>query len=516
MIAGGGVAGLEALLGLSVLAGERVELELLTPGDQFVYRPLLVAEPFGLVDRDTVDLGRVVADAGARHRRTSLRSVDSAERCVVTEDGERIDYEYLLVALGARPVEAVPGALTFGGEAERRRFAELLGALGRRGTQRVTFVVPPRVTWAIAAYELALLTAAEREARRLEGVELILLTHEKDPLELFGPPASQLVSSRLEQAGVELRVATEANRYDAGRLLTDGGDGIPTDAVVALPALEVPDIEGLPQRTDGFVATDVQMHVAGLENVWAAGDVTSFPIKQGGLAAQQADVAARSIAVRAGARVASQPFNPVLRAALLSGDTTDYLRSPVGSAQESAAATGRWLWWPAGKLAVNYLGAYLSGERRDQPLVDVDSESKQPEREGDLGLELVLAAADADAEEGDYRGALAWLALAEELNLVVPTRYLSLRADWRANVDPESESSPAAKRLGGRFDTAAAAISDLERRVGWLRQIESRTEHEMREHLEHLDNGLAELKSLSRQTGVLPRHRRGEAEHGRD
>ena len=47
VIAGGGVAGLEAMLALRELAGDRVDIELLSPSDEFVYRPMLVAEPFG-------------------------------------------------------------------------------------------------------------------------------------------------------------------------------------------------------------------------------------------------------------------------------------------------------------------------------------------------------------------------------------------------------------------------------------------------------------------------------------
>ena len=47
LIAGGGIAGLEAMLALSELADDRVDIELLTPSDEFVYRPMLVAEPFG-------------------------------------------------------------------------------------------------------------------------------------------------------------------------------------------------------------------------------------------------------------------------------------------------------------------------------------------------------------------------------------------------------------------------------------------------------------------------------------
>jgi hypothetical protein len=46
LIAGGGVAGLEALLALRALAGDLVDLELLAPEPAFWYRPLAVAEPF--------------------------------------------------------------------------------------------------------------------------------------------------------------------------------------------------------------------------------------------------------------------------------------------------------------------------------------------------------------------------------------------------------------------------------------------------------------------------------------
>ena len=48
VVAGGGVAGLEALLALHALAGDKVDLTLVSPTPDFVYRPLAVAEPFAL------------------------------------------------------------------------------------------------------------------------------------------------------------------------------------------------------------------------------------------------------------------------------------------------------------------------------------------------------------------------------------------------------------------------------------------------------------------------------------
>src|SRR6266545_3096996 len=107
LIAGGGVAGLEAMLALSALAEGLVELELLSPDPQFVYRPLLVAEPFGAAEVLRIDLGQVAEDAGARHTRGALASVDPHRRRAATAGGEVIPYDSLLVAIGATPVAAV-------------------------------------------------------------------------------------------------------------------------------------------------------------------------------------------------------------------------------------------------------------------------------------------------------------------------------------------------------------------------------------------------------------------------
>ena len=131
VVAGAGVAGIEAALALSELAGDLVEVELLSPADAFVYRPMLVAEPFGSAEALQVPLSKVAADTGARHTRDALAEVDPGARAVTTASGGRLSYDALLVALGARPVPSVPGAVTFGVASERRRFAELLGAIGR-------------------------------------------------------------------------------------------------------------------------------------------------------------------------------------------------------------------------------------------------------------------------------------------------------------------------------------------------------------------------------------------------
>jgi sulfide:quinone oxidoreductase len=505
VIAGGGVAGLEALLALRSLAGERVEIVLLTPGSEFEFRPLLVAEPFGLELTVRLDLAPILAEAGAQHRRAALASIDPKSQVAMTSDGAELEYDALLVAPGARPVDSVPGALSFAGSTERARFRELLSGLGRRGSRRLAFVIPRGSTWTIAAYELALLTAAERDGRRLDGVELVLITSEKEPLELVGRSASELVTGKLAEAGIEVRAGSAASRFEDKRVELDDGESIAADHAVALPGLQVPDLPGLPQRAaGGFVGTDASMHVEGLQNVWAAGDVTTFAIKQGGLAAQQADVAARAIAARAGAHVPIQAFKPVLRAALITGRALEFMRSG-GSRGEAVGA--RALWWPPTKIAGAYLGPLLAraaGEDAGEEMVDLDP-SEQPEAdeaEREAAIRLVLAAAEADAKESDFEGALRWLGLVEQLNLVLPPEYAAKRYEWRRQLDPGLAPDAVAARVEPRFRSAEAGLSDLQRRIGWLREIERRNESEMEDHLAHLDAGMNHLHSLTRQTGA--------------
>src|SRR5918995_2836208 len=507
VIAGGGVAGLEALLALSTLADGLVDVELVSPSDEFVYRPLLVAEPFGPAGPLRSAADGSGGAGGARHTGDALVSVDPDTCTITTASGDTLGYDALLIALGANPVEAVPGALAFSGETERRRFAELLTTLGRRGRKRLAFVVPRGAAWSIAAYELALLTAAERDTRRLEGVEITLVTHEVAPLDLFGPAASQLVAARLKEAGIPARLSTVVERFDDGELRVVAGESLAVDAAVALPTLEVPPLPGLPQGENGFVRTDAAMHVVGLEAVWAAGDATWFPIKQGGLAAQQADVAARSIAAHAGAHIPIEAFEPVLRGALITGEAPNFLRSSMADGGD-AAVVGRGLWSPPTKVAAKHLGPYVAraiGEESSQELADLEpsADPAADEAAHHRAVSLILAAADADARIGDFEGALKWLSLAERLNLVIPPEYVARRYEWRRQLQPELAPEAAAERIDPSFASAAAAISDLWRRVGWLVEIERHTEGEMREHLSALDEGMDHLIARSRRAGIL-------------
>jgi sulfide:quinone oxidoreductase len=428
VIAGGGIAALEALLALRQLAPKEVRIQLLAPESEFVHRPLFVAEPFGIGEAERVGLADVAAENGAELRRGALASVDAAARTVTTAEKDEIHYDALLVAVGARPLPAVPGALTFGDPSEREFFAALLDQLGRRPGEQLAFLVPPEVKWSLAAYELALLTTSHLKARSAEHAKVAVVTHEAEPLEMMGAAPARTLRELLRASRVGLETDAVVTSYEGGRVQLADGGSIRSDHAVALPALEAPVIEGLPQRWRGFLPTDTRMHVAGLDRVWAAGDVTWFPIKQGGLAAQQAEVAAKAIAAAAGARVPAAAFRPHLRTALVTGAVPLLLETADLDAGEA--------WWPPAKAAGRHIGPYLAAKRHEsaplerQEVPEGIGEAVESETEHREAVEFALAAADSDARLGNLAGALEWLDLVEEMNLVIPPAYADRRRRW--------------------------------------------------------------------------------------
>jgi sulfide:quinone oxidoreductase len=356
-IVGGGVAALEAMIALRSLAREKVALELITPTAEWAYRPLAVAEPFGLGVAQRYDLVQIARDHGAALHLAGVQAIEPDVRQVITWDGRKLSYELLVVAVGAVPAPSLPGSVTIKGPGYTGRFRTLLRDLAERRVRRVAFAVPSATSWTLPLYELALMTAAYVADRRLRKIELSIVTPEERPLALFASPASAAIEDLLAERGI---------RFLGGCLATEAQPGEPAgvieaDRVVSLPHLRGPFLPGLPHDEKGFIPTDLHGRVAGQRDVYAAGDATTYPIKQGGVAAQQADAAAEAIAARLGAPVEPRPFRPVVRGLLLTGGPPQFIRADVlsGGSEPSAVSTDP-LWWPPTKLAARWLAPYLA------------------------------------------------------------------------------------------------------------------------------------------------------------
>jgi sulfide:quinone oxidoreductase len=245
-----------------------------------------------------------------------------------------------------------------------------------------------------------LMTAADCAAHDRSEIKLSLVTPEAEPLAIFGAQASAAVRGLLEQAGVALHTSSlVVGRHPGWLDLAPGDRGIPADRIVIEPRLVGPRIRGIPRGRDGFFPTDRHGRLPALDGVFAAGDATAFPIKQGGLAAQQADAVAEAIAATVGVDIDPQPFRPVLRGVLLTGAAARYLRADIsGGAGDDSTISAEPLWWPPNKLCGCYLAPYLSRQTGDG--ADV-----MPRQQDGIPVEIAL---DRVSELADVRPTSPW------------------------------------------------------------------------------------------------------------
>lgn len=363
LIVGGGVGAVEAALALHDLAGDRVRIEICTGRGDFVYRPFAVGEPYGASRVLRYNLESLAESCGADLRQENVAAIDSARGCATGHDGTEIPYDHLVVACGARLLWSVPGAVTFWGVADEGEMQEVIARLRQGRLRRLIFTMPGGHGWALPAYELALLAATEMKQAGVSGTQLTVVTPEDGPLHIFGRRASEQVAELLAEHEIEVITGTHPVKYERGALAIVPGEELEADAVVSLPRLEGRRIAGLPYDASGFIPVDDHSRIPGLPHAFAVGDVTTFPVKQGGIATQQADVAAETIAAELGGEVEAMPLDPVLRGILWTGAKPRYLFGWLGGGHGETSVASERPQWPIdnpSKLLGRYLTPFLA------------------------------------------------------------------------------------------------------------------------------------------------------------
>jgi sulfide:quinone oxidoreductase len=347
LIAGGGVAGLEALTGLHALAGDRVDATLLAPVEAFRYRPMSAAVPFTFHEQRTRALAEIAGDLGARFVQDGLVQVDPARGRVLTRDGDFLPYDALLIAVGAQLHRSRAPCITWSrGSQGMSDLARLLGELENETVRSIAFLVPRDAAWPMDAYELSLI--ARRAAARADvETRVLVVTAEQRPVEALGPAASEALADELARAGIEIETGV-------------GEPGPPPDVdrVVSLPVAHGPGIAGLAHDARGFLQVDGHGRTTQDSRVYAAGDATALSLKHSTLASSQATAAAEAMAAEAGAEITPNPWPAVLYGLLT---LPPRYPDPSGSPWlPDGSPNTHCVWWPPGHVAGRHLAPYLA------------------------------------------------------------------------------------------------------------------------------------------------------------
>ncbi len=360
IIAGGGVAALEGALALRELAGESVQTTLIAPEPEFVYRPMRVCEPFGESLVRHYDVRTIAEDLGAELVRGRCDWLDTGKRTVHVTGGRQLTYDVLLLAVGGRLYTRFKHTLTVDDRVLDDQLHGLIQDIEQGYVRRVAFIAPSPMPWPLPIYELALMTARRAYDMNVE-LHVAIATPEDAPLAVIGQKASDSVGRLLSEHGIEIIASAYCEVPEPGRVSIHPHDRtLLADRIVALPQLVGPALRGLAGTHDGFIPIDSHCKVRGVERVFAAGDATDFAVKHGGVAAQQADVAAEAIAALAGAPIEPRQLCPEIQAILLGGPRPLYLSARItgghGSRSEvSELASSP----PLTKIAARYLGPSL-------------------------------------------------------------------------------------------------------------------------------------------------------------
>ena len=365
VIAGGGVAALEGLLRLRRLLKDAAEVEIavLAPNDEFALRALSVKEPFAMGRAQRYPVRTVVADHGAELVHDSLSWVDVEGQIVNTSGGLELPFDALLLAVGGQIRPAFEHATTFRDAEADALIAGVIRDVEGGYSKQIAFIAAEGPMWPLPLYELALMTAERAHSMGMDEVEVLLVTPEPWPLARFGNAAKDPVGKLLEESGVALYASASAQVPAPNHLLVQPhGLGLHPDRIIAMPRISGPSVRGITGGgAHGFIPTDRRCLVPNTSGrVFAAGDATSFPVKHGGLSAQQGDTAAAGIARLAGAPVDVKPFLAEMRGTLLTGREPLYLRAwVVGGQGFRSEVSDEPLWSPPEKVSAEELGPYL-------------------------------------------------------------------------------------------------------------------------------------------------------------
>ena len=362
LFCGGGIAAIEGLLRLRRLVGDDLAVTVLAPNEELRYRPLAVQEPFARPGARRYRLRPIVNHTGGELVQDTLEWVDGDQQVAHTAGGQALGYDALLLAPGARAVSTFDHATTFDDAHADETYLGIVQDIEEGYAKRVTLIVPEGPAWSLPVYELALQTAERARASGFDDVHVTVITPEEAPLEVFGPPVASAAADALREAGVRIvagsRAETPANRRV---VIHPSGEQLDSERIVALPRIEGHAIRGVPGAHGGFIPIDAGCRVVGMgEHVFAAGDATDFPVKQGGLGAQQADVAAAGIAALAGDHE-RETFEPVLRGALIAGERTNiYFQARLlDGAPVDSEILDEPAWGADEKVVAEELGPYL-------------------------------------------------------------------------------------------------------------------------------------------------------------
>jgi sulfide:quinone oxidoreductase len=378
VVVGGGFGGLETAFVLRYLLKDAVELTLVSDTAHFLFKPNTIYIPFGLApERLLIELEPPLRRRGIAFVRGRATSVEPERRAVYV-NGERVPYDFLVIATGAGMCpDEVPGlaehAYSIWTPDDMLRLRQGIHNILRwaaEGKQvQVLFLVPPGNKCSGPLYEMVFMLETYLRRRNVrDRVSITYTTYERSFIQAFGPRLHEVVVREFERRGIVGHTEYAVRQVRPGTVEYTNGQELPYDVLITFPPYQAGvRFEGLPSDERGFLLTEPRTRqLQGYPNVYVVGDAGDFPVKQAFLAFLQADAAAEHIAWQIrGSRNGCSGFEPVSMCIMEMLDKATFaqvplvLESPVAQVRPDAEALYKVGVSPLWRLGKKFLGMYL-------------------------------------------------------------------------------------------------------------------------------------------------------------
>ncbi|WOH84211.1 FAD-dependent oxidoreductase [Bradyrhizobium sp. BEA-2-5] len=289
LVLGAGFAGLWAALGAArkrdEIGARAVDTEILVV-DRNAYHNIRVRNYEVDLGDVALPLKDLLDPVDVRHRVAEIAAIDPATRAVTIKTGagaEVLSYDRLVLTTGSELVRpAISGLAAHGFDVDTyeaaMRLDAHLAALGKQPPSEARASVA-----VIGAGFTGIEVAAEMPAKLahagITGDHRVILI-DPNPVvgATFGAHGRPVINEALATLGVEMRLNVRVRAVGADSITLDSGEIIPTKTVVWCAGMRAsPLAASLPARRDalGRIKVDHTMHVEGLADVFAAGDVAA-------------------------------------------------------------------------------------------------------------------------------------------------------------------------------------------------------------------------------------------------
>ncbi len=343
LVLGLGFGGLESAFYVKWKLKNRVDLTIIAPTDQFLFKPNTIYIPFGADPKEFVfSVRKGMEKRGIRFLQGKAVGIDPELSLVETTTTEgKIPYDYLIIATGAgMQPEDIPGLEDYAHTVWtpqamlrlREGYQKVRERLQDGKTQHILFLVPPHNKCSGPLYEIVFMTDTWFRRQKLrDRLKITWTTFEKGYIQAFGPRLNEVVEKEFARRNIEGIKQVVVKEVKAQRVLYENGMEIEYDLLVSFPPYRAEiKFDTLPADERGFISTYLPTRqVQGYENIYVAGDTGDFPVKQAFLAFLQADAGAEHLSSRILKKQPDFAFEPVSMCIMEQFDHATFAQVPL-------------------------------------------------------------------------------------------------------------------------------------------------------------------------------------------